>query len=420
MAVPPPETREESLASWLGLNRATVAVLVAVAGLGLAEELWRNFFGVHLLELGAGGSLKNITPEELTATIFYLAVYTLFVNFLEGFAYIIGGTVAHRMGPRVALAVSAIPMLAGFAVLMTVKDPRFLIIGALLLTNWEPLSVPATFEVIGGAVPKNRRTIAFAMQSINKRLPKVIGPLLGGLVFMAHGFALNLALACGVLLISMATQMTLLKKMRPKDVMAAVPLGRVLREMPKDLRLLLSAEIILRWGDWFVRDFAAIYVVGVLGRSPQDYGFLVALTSFTALATYIPAGKMVDRAPSAKPFIGLTFFLFASFPFCLVLLPRSGLPVMAALVLTFILNGLREVGEPARKALIASGFPPEIRARAVGLYWGLRSFAFFPAPIVSYLLWSRLGPDNAFLIGGTLGMLATAWFWISVPSTPKR
>ena len=52
-----------------------------------------------------------------------------------------------------------------------------------------------------------------------------------------------------------------------------------------------------------------------------------------------------------------------------------------------MLNGLRELGEPARKALITTGFAPEIRARAVGIYWGLRSFAFFPAPIVAALLW---------------------------------
>ena len=86
----------------------------------------------------------------------------------------------------------------------------------------------------------------------------------------------------------------------------------------------------------------------------------------------------------------------------------------AALAITFIVNGLRELGEPARKAMIASGFPPEVRARAVGLYWGLRSFAFFPAPIIAYVLWKHFGPDATFLIGGGIGLLGTAWFWISV------
>jgi hypothetical protein len=122
----------------------------------------------------------------------------------------------------------------------------------------------------------------------------------------------------------------------------------------------------------------------------------------------------VDRSPSPKPFIGTTFLLFSLFPITLVLLPKAcaafGLPVMAGLVVVFMINGLRELGEPARKALISTGFPPEVRARAVGLYWGLRSFAFCPAPLVAAFLWTRIGPDATFLIGGTIGLCGTAWY----------
>ena len=132
---------------------------------------------------------------------------------------------------------------------------------------------------------------------------------------------------------------------------------------------------------------------------------------------------MVDRAPNPKPFIGLTFFLFALFPINLVVLPRIlpslGVPMFGALSVVFILNGLREIGEPARKSLIAGGFPPELRARAVGLYWGLRSFAFCPAPLIAYFLWSSFGPEATFLIGGVVGMLGTAWFWLRVKCVPE-
>src|SRR5207244_4914358 len=114
-----------------------------------------------------------------------------------------------------------------------------------------------------------------------------------------------------------------------------------------------------------------------------------------ALATYVPMAKWVDRSSSARPFIGTTFLLFSLFPICLVLLPKvcaaAGLPVALGLVLAYLINGLREIGEPARKALISSGFPPEVRARAVGLYWGLRSFAFCPAPLVAAALWFTIG-----------------------------
>lgn len=420
MAEPSPDLKQESesLASWLGINRATLAVLVVIGGLGLAEEIWKPFMPLHIRD-----AVRQVLPagqeaDALLEAVKYTAILAFLVNLFEGFGYIIGGMIAHRMGPRIALAVSALPMLVGFAILLLVRNPWAIVCGGLLLTNWEPLSVPATFDVVGSEVPKNRRTIAFAVQSIQKRVPKMIGPWAGGRLVGGLGFVFNLWTALGLVALSVVFQAALLNRMKPKEEPSRTPLRQVLRQMPPDLRALLTAEIFLRWGDWFIRDFAVLYVVGVLGQSPKQAGDLVALTSLAALATYIPIAKLVDRAPSPKPFIGLTFFLFALFPLNMVLLPKlcgkAGLPVMAALVAAFVFNGLRELGEPARKALIASSFPKDVRARAVGLYWGLRSFAFCAAPLVAWLLWREWGPENMFLMGGAVGMLGTAWFWVRV------
>lgn len=394
-------------AAWLGINRATLAVLVVVGGLGLSEELWRNFLAIYL----------NVRTGDVGRAVGFMGLYATLLNLAEGFGYILGGQFAHRLGARAALAISAAPMAAGFGLLLTTQQPWAIVCGALLLTNWEPLSVPATFEVVGASVDRGRRTIAFAVQSIQKRLPKVLGPLIGGLAFAA-GYWLNLTLAIAALAGAVWAQAVLLDRMKPHAEPAPVPAREALRRIPPELKRLLSAEILLRWGDWFVRDFAALYVVAVLGRSAADYGALASLSAFTALATYIPVGKLVDRVASPKPFIAVTFFLFSAFPFALVLLPRTGLPLMAALALAFTVNGLREIGEPARKAAITTGMPPEIRARAVGLYWGLRSFCFCPAPLAAWWLWQRFGPEAAFLTGGSIGLAGTLWFLLRVRLKP--
>jgi MFS family permease len=411
----------ESVASWLGLNRATVAVLVVIGCLGLSEEVWSNFLPLHLKDRAA--AVNAMTAVATAAT--YMGFIAFAKNLLEGFGYIIGGTVAHRMGARVALAVSALPMAVGFTLMLLVQDPRAIIFAALLMTNWEPLSVPATFDVIGSEVPKERRTIAFALQSIQKRLPKVIGPIVGGIVFAVAGYWLNLSIAFGLVGLSVVLQLVLTRRMRPKPEGRHVPLRQILKEMPRSLRLLLSAEIFIRWGDWFARDFAVLYVATILttrwgwtnAHADETTGLLLGIMSFTALVTYIPMAKWIDKSTSPKPFIGTTFLLFALFPITLVLLPRLcaifGLPVLAGLVVVYVINGLRELGEPARKALISTGFPPEVRARAVGLYWGLRSFAFCPAPLVAAYLWTHIGPDATFLIGGGIGLAGTAWYAIS-------
>jgi hypothetical protein len=318
-------------------------------------------------------------------------------------------------------------MALGFTIMLLGTGPWPIVIGALLMTNWEPLSVPATFDVIGSEVRKERRTIAFAMQSIQKRLPKNLGPLVGGLVFGLVGYWLNLALAFAFVGLAVALQLVLTNRMRPKLAPSDIPLRSILRTMPPDLKRLLTAEIFIRWGDWFARDFAVLYVVALLttewgwtdSAATATAGSLLALMATTALATYIPLAKWVDRSPSPKPFIGTTFLLFSLFPIALVLLPRLcaalGLPVIAGLVIAYMINGLRELGEPARKALISTGFPPEIRARAVGLYWGLRSFAFCPAPLVAAFLWTLIGPDATFLIGGGIGLVGTVWYTAGHP-----
>ena len=59
-----------------------------------------------------------------------------------------------------------------------------------------------------------------------------------------------------------------------------------------------------------------------------------------------------------RPLIGLSFIFFALFPLSLALAP-GGYGLIAA----FFVWGLREIGEPARKALIVSLLPPPIRAR---------------------------------------------------------
>jgi MFS family permease len=406
------------LADWLGLNRATLAVLAVIGCLGLSEEIWSNFLALHLKDQAASAGAER----AVVAAAMYMGFIASAKNLLEGFGYVIGGSIAHRMGPRVALAVSAIPMAIGFTIMLISGVPWIISVGALLMTNWEPLSVPATFDVVGSEVPKNRRTIAFAVQSIQKRVPKMIGPAIGAAVIVAFGYWMNLVLAFSLVGLAVVLQLALTRQMKPKADPAKISMREVMRTMPPELRRLLRAEIFIRWGDWFARDFAVLYVVAMLttrygwseDAATQASGWLMAMMATAALVTYIPMAKWIDRSESPRPFIGTTFLLFALFPICLVLLPRAadalGLPVMAGLVVTYLLNGLRELGEPARKALITTGFAPEIRARAVGVYWGFRSFAFFPAPIVAALLWNWIGPDATFLIGGSIGLLGTGLF----------
>lgn len=86
---------------------------------------------------------------------------------------------------------------------------------------------------------------------------------------------------------------------------------------------------------------------------------------------------------------------------------------IAGLALTFVVGGLREIGEPARKALIVDRSEPHLRARSVGLYYLIRSLAITPAAFVGGLLWD-VAARAPFYVAGAIGAAGTLLFALTV------
>jgi predicted MFS family arabinose efflux permease len=103
-----------------------------------------------------------------------------------------------------------------------------------------------------------------------------------------------------------------------------------------------------------------------------------------------------------------TFVAFSLFPVAVVLSTS-----FAGLVAAFVVGGLREIGEPARKALIVDLAQPVLRARTVGLYYLIRSVAITPAAFVGGLLWERQ-PSLPFLLAMGIGLFGTLLFALTV------
>jgi len=173
------------------------------------------------------------------------------------------------------------------------------------------------------------------------------------------------------------------------------------------LRRLLVAEIFTRWCDWLVREFVVLYLLVIRGMDATAIGLLFALQNLVSLLTYLPVGRLT-RVVGLQPFIGFTFVFFALFPLALSLAPDG-----YGIVLAFVVWGLRELGEPARKALIVSLLPVPIRAQGVGPYWGIRGAAICWAPLMGALVWWWLGPDSLLYLAFGFGCSET---FATVPS----
>jgi predicted MFS family arabinose efflux permease len=394
-----------SLTSVLALNRAVGVVLVSVLFFGLGEQLWNPFFPVYLqAKLGAGHAMAGVSVAALIA----VGVYACLRNLFEAVCYVGGGELTARLGDRGSLILFGVLTIAGYALFLAGGGPVVAIVATLLIVGWEPLSVPVTFTTVGATVTKANQGMAFALQSIQKRLPKIAGPAIAGFVLAAaaahygsrevgHVVGMRWLVAVSLLLglVSLAMQIAWMPHHAPAP---PGPGARaVVAQFPPALRRLLLAEVFTRWGDWLVREFVVLYLLGTRGVDIATVGLLFALQNVVALLTYLPVGRMT-AAVGLQPFIGLTFVFFALFPLSLAVAP-DGWGLAAA----FVVYGLREIGEPARKALITSLVPRDVRAQGVGLYWGIRSVAVCWASLVGALVWAWLGPSALLYLAFVFG-----------------
>jgi MFS family permease len=153
--------------------------------------------------------------------------------------------------------------------------------------------------------------------------------------------------------------------------------------------------------------FVVLYVTNVSGITIPEYGVLVAIQLTTAILIYAPSAKIAARV-GRKPLVIATFFCFALYPITVILAHNFG-----GLVLAFIVGGLREIGEPGRKAMIVDFAEQQLRARTVGLYYLVRSLSITPASAIGGLLW-KVRPEIPFVTAGLIGVAGTLLFAVTV------
>src|SRR5262249_54002245 len=179
-------------------------------------------------------------------------------------------------GGRSSSPLSPLLTISGYVLFLAVEAPWAAILAALLILGWEPLSVPVTFTTVGSTVASGRHGMAFAIQSIQKRLPKVLGPLIAGWVLFFAGQITGSKeqgriagmhwLVGGALVLGLISLTIQLRWMPHRSAPPPGPSSvQILRQLHPTLRRLLIAEIFTRWCDWLVREFVVIYVVVVRG-----------------------------------------------------------------------------------------------------------------------------------------------------------
>jgi MFS family permease len=124
----------------------------------------------------------------------------------------------------------------------------------------------------------------------------------------------------------------------------------------------------------------------------------------TAMLCYIPVAHLADKY-GRRPFVLATFVFFTLFPVSLLWANN-----FTWLAVAFAVRGLKEFGEPARKALIIGEARSELRARTYGAYYLIRDCVVTTGSFLGAWLWS-VSPKANFIGAAICGALGTIWFW---------
>lgn len=384
----------EKVVDYLSLERNVAIASAAVFLLGFGEELWKKFLPKYLEALGASTPIIGLFG---TAGDFFDAIYQY-----------PGGWIADHLGRRCAFLIFIALASAGYVVYLFSPSWPLLFVALALVMAWQSMASPAVFAVIGDSLPRERRAMGFTLQSILKRLPIVIAPIVGGALITSIGITRGIHVGLVVTLVLAGVTVLMVLKL---NVTISSPdltnMRGVWRSFHSALKRLLISDIIIRTCEGMTSVLTILYVTNVAGFSIARYGTLIAIQMVVSILVYIPAGKIADRV-GRKPFVIATFLSFALFPMAVILASN-----FALIVLAFVIGGLREIGEPARKAMIVDFAKENVRARSVGLYYLIRSLSITPAALVGGLLW-KVRPELPFIAASLIGIIGTLVFAATV------
>jgi MFS family permease len=404
--------------AWLAINASTGALLAAILLVGMGTELWSPLMPEYL--------------SGLAAPILLIALYGSVKDLLDAINFYLGGVLAAHFNTRRALLLfNALP-LAGLAVLLVWPSKYAIFVALPFVGVWNSIAGPATLRVVGDTLAEHRRSMAFSLQSIQKRLSSLLAYFASGELVLwlgkLQGVRAAVALSIVLVAISLLVQYHYMRTaVSDRTRVHRRPLA-LLRRLDPQLRRLLVSEICVRWCDAMPRELIILYCVPILApllrtsaaQTPAQLsvmavafyvGVLLVVMNVTSLLIYLPIGHWASKPGAGKkPFIGLTFVFFAIFPLTLVTLGGSW--GIWGMVLAFVVSGLREFGEPARKAIITELVPADCRTQAIGIYWSARCAGIVPASLAGGLIWILAGPRTMLWCASALGVLGAGLFYL--------
>lgn len=411
---------QRALADFFGLRKDIIVLLMMVILVGLGEKMAERFLPLYLVALGG--------------STFAVGLLNGLDNLLSALYSFPGGYASDRLGYKRALALFNGIAILGYLIVIVFPYWQAVLVGAIFFISWTAISLPATMDMVSSVLPMNKRTMGVSLHSLVRRIPMALGPIIGGWLIglkgEKDGTRLAFVAALVLALVSLVLQQRLIDDKRPANKRAEGNPLRSLHLLSPDLRRLLVSDILVRFCEQIPYAFVVLWVVKENGLSALQFGVLTTIEMVVAMLIYVPIAYLADKN-TKKPFVVITFGFFTLFP--LVLLWAHSFWMF---VIAFVVRGLKEFGEPTRKALIMDLAPEGHKATTFGVYYLLRDIVVSVAAFGGALLWDatsvtwlfeRLGwagsdmmrwmqsvasPALNLVVASVLGLLGTLYFAI--------
>jgi MFS family permease len=394
----PGAVRLRGLVEFFGLRRNLVILLIAIFCIGAGEELWMRFLPKYLKEVGA--------------TVFIIGLYDGLRTLLGAIYAYPGGVLSDQLGHRRAFLIFNIISIVGYAVVLAIPHWGAVIGGMFLFLSWTCFSLPATFSLVAETLAANRHAMGIGLQSVIKRLPIMVAPIVGGILIDQFGVVPGVRLGLIIsILLSAAT--LLVQRQLPSDPRPAVEkkerwnFWRSLRGFDPALRRLLLSDILIRFCERIPYAWVVIFAMDYLGMTGKQVGLLTTVEMVAATLCIIPASHFADRHGRER-FVVVTFVMFTLFPLSL-LVAKS----FSALLIAFTIRGFKEFGDTSRKALIVGYCDPERRGQLVGAYYLVRDLIVSVGAILGAYLW-WISPEFNFLGAAAFGVAGSIYYFRTV------
>lgn len=383
---------KDKLRNFLGINPSMATMLVIVITLGLGEKLGERFLPVYILALGG--------------SVYAVGILNAIDNFLTAIYAYLGGFFSDKLGYKKALYLYTVIAMVGYGIIILFPVWQAVLIGAIFFISWTALSLPAIMSLISASLEKKKQTMGVSLHSLTRRIPMALGPLIGGILISTFGIRAGSRLAFGAALILAFLSLFFIRRYiieKKEERPAPVSLISAYRSMNRPLKTLLLSDIFIRFAEQIPYAFVVVYVLENNNLPAASFGLLTVIEMITAMLIYIPVAWLSERTGS-KLSITISFIFFTIFP--LVLLFSRSWPL---LIVAFIIRGLKEFGEPTRKALIIKLAPLGSQGSIFGAYYLYRDVIVSLVVLVSPFLWN-LGPAWNFIAASFLGLVGTLIF----------